>query len=534
MNRPIPTRAPWDDRRVDEREIVNSTWASRPLHWRWHFGRYRPHRRWRPTSAGQPDRVSRRSGPSHYATVLLPFATGYYLSWVCHTINASIADRLAREFALSPSELGGLTATYLLGMAIVQIPLGSLTDRQGPRWVQSVCCLIAALGALVFAVAGSLPTLLIGRFLLGVGTATSFTAGANAIALWFPATRSPFATGLFVALGSLGAVTATLPAQALVDAFGWRAVFVLLALMSILCAALIYLVVPGRENDGQDQLAVDDSTPVRIFSDRRFWKLAPVSAACIGTAWSLQSLWAAPWLSEVAGYDHASVVDVLFTMAVSLSFASFGFGLLTGRLPQGGAAIERLFALIMLLFMSAQTAIQLRIPILASLPWIAIAAVGSATVVSYSILASYVPKQSLGRANAAFNLMHLVVAFAVQWLLGAIVGLWPSDAGHHPVAAYRAAFSSALVVQGAAFAWFVTPTDWAFSRRASTRRLARAILTPRSIPTEINPYLAARQDWDRRLAGADLQRRAWRTAALASITVSAVLLSLVVPPEIIG
>jgi len=176
MNRPIPTRAPWDDRRVDEREIVNSTWASRPLHWRWHFGRYRPHRRWRPTSAGQPDRVSRRSGPSHYATVLLPFAAGYYLSWVYYTINASIADRLAREFALSPSELGGLTATYLLGMAIVQIPLGSLTDRQGPRWVQSVCCLIAALGALVFAVAGSLPTLLIGRFLLGVGTATSFTA----------------------------------------------------------------------------------------------------------------------------------------------------------------------------------------------------------------------------------------------------------------------------------------------------------------------------------------------------------------------
>jgi len=61
--------------------------------------------------------------------------------------------------------------------------------------------------------------------------------------------------------------------------------------------------------------------------------------------------------------------------------------------------------------------------------------------------------------------------------------------------------------------------------------LARAILAPRSIPTKISPYLAARLDWDRRLAEADLQRRAWRTAALASVTVLVVLLSLAVPLE---
>ncbi len=530
MNRPNPIRALWDNRRVAELEVNRPVWASRPFRWQWHFGRYRPHRRWRPTSASESEKTERHTSLALYATVLLPFAAGYYLSWVYFTINALIADQLVQDLALSPSELGGLTATYLLGMVIVQLPLGSLSDQRGVRWVQSICCLIAGLGAVVCAMAGSLPTLLIGRFLLGVGTATSFTAGANAIALWFPAHRNAVATGLFVTLGSLGAVTSTVPTQALVDAFGWRPVFAMLAILSVLCGALIYLVVPERELGRQDRSAAHHNSSANILSDRRFWKLAPVSAACIGTTWSLQSLWAAPWLSEVEGYDHTSVVHVLFAMAVSLSIASLTFGLLAGRMGQGSVAIEKLFAVIMLLFISAQTAIVLRVPILVSLPWIVVAAVGSATVVSYSILAGYVPKHGLGRANAAFNLMHLVVAFAVQWLLGLIVDLWPIVAGHHPVASYQAAFTSALALQGAAFAWFVMPSDWALRRY----ELARATQTPRTNLAEISPYVAARRDWELRIAEANGQMRSWRTAALASVTVLFVLLSLVVPLEVIG
>ena len=78
------------------------------------------------------------------------------------------------------------------------------------------------------------------------------------------------------------------------------------------------------------------------------------------------------------------------------------------------------------------------------------------------------------------------------------------------------------------------PSEWTFSRRGSTRRLAHVILKPPSSLIEINPNLAAREDWVRRLAEADLQLRARRTVALASMTVLCVLLSLVVLTEDIG
>jgi hypothetical protein len=81
---------------------------------------------------------------------------------------------------------------------------------------------------------------------------------------------------------------------------------------------------------------------------------------------------------------------------------------------------------------------------------------GSATVLSYAILAEYFVKEVAGRANAALNLLHIGGAFALQSGIGLIIQAWPADAvGHYPAAAYAAAFLAAIVLQAACLMWFV-------------------------------------------------------------------------------
>ena len=164
-----------------------------------------------------------------FVLVLLPFAAGYYLSYVFRTINALIAGTLTQELSLSAADLGLLTSVYFLAMAAVQLPLGALLDRHGPRRVQSVCLLFAAAGATVFASAEGLSGLMLGRALIGVGVATALMASLKAIVLWFPKERIAVANGWVVMLGALGAVTATLPAEPLVTELGWRGLFGVLA-----------------------------------------------------------------------------------------------------------------------------------------------------------------------------------------------------------------------------------------------------------------------------------------------------------------
>lgn len=115
-------------------------------------------------------RPSCPSGSSLQRT-LLPFAGGYYLSYVFRIINAVISNSLAAEFKLGPAEPGFMTLVYFLGFVAVQLPAGVALDRYGPRRAQSVLLLVATMGWLLFASADSVAGLMLGRTLIGVGIA---------------------------------------------------------------------------------------------------------------------------------------------------------------------------------------------------------------------------------------------------------------------------------------------------------------------------------------------------------------------------
>jgi hypothetical protein len=125
-------------------------------------------------------------GPALVMRVFLPFAIGYYLSYLFRTINALIAAPLTLEIGLDAGELGLLTSVYFLTFAAAQIPIGILLDRFGPRQIQSVLLIAAALGAALFAVADNYLLLFVARALVGLGVAASLTAGLKALVLWFP------------------------------------------------------------------------------------------------------------------------------------------------------------------------------------------------------------------------------------------------------------------------------------------------------------------------------------------------------------
>lgn len=389
-----------------------------------------------------------------FVLVLLPFAAGYYLSYLFRTINALIAGALTQELGLSPADLGLLTSVYFLAMAAVQIPLGILLDRYGPRRVQSGCLVFAAAGAAVFACAVSMAELMLGRALIGIGVATALMASLKAIVLWFPKERIALANGWVVMLGALGAVTATLPAESLVGLFGWRGLFLLLAAAAALCALAIFIIVP--EADAIGPISRAPRVKLRdIYRDARFLRLAPLSTVCIGTAWSLQGLWAAPWLEHVEGLDRLGVVHHLLVMGIALSLGALLLGWGADRLRRRGIARETVLAVIAIVFIVAQLALAVRAPILTYISWGLIAAVGAATVLSFAVLPEYFPKEMSARANAALNILHLVGAFLLQYVTGVIVSLWPAEAGHPPAEAYQAAVGLGVILQGLALLWFL-------------------------------------------------------------------------------
>jgi MFS family permease len=389
--------------------------------------------------------------------VFVPFVAAYFLSFLFRTINATIAEPLKSEFGFGAGDLGLLTSVYFLTFAIAQIPIAVFLDRYGPRQVQSAVLMVAAIGAGLFAVSDDFWLLVVGRALIGVGVAAALTAGLKAIVIWFPSERVALLNGVMIMMAALGGVAATEPADYLLGLAGWRQLFELLAIASAICALAIFLVVPKtaplpREVSGARGVGLRT-----VYTDLRFWRFAPLSASCIGTAWALQGLWAVQWFSDVERLDRSGSLRNLLVMAIASSIGALVLGIAAHKLGRRGMGARALFGFVAIVFFAAQLGLILRVSMPSIALWGVVAVLSAATVLSYAVLADYFPRELTGRANAALNVFHIGCAFVMQFVTGLVVQYWIPQQGHYPAIAYQTAFAINLAAQIAAWLWFVIP-----------------------------------------------------------------------------
>ena len=124
---------------------------------------------------------------------------------------------LMRDFSVNAAILGNLSAVYFYAYAGMQLPVGILHDRYGPRRVLTGAAMLCALGSLLFAVAESLTAAYLGRLLMGAGAGFALVGTFKVASIWHPPRRFALLTGLAITFGMVGAIGAQAPLAA-----SWR------------------------------------------------------------------------------------------------------------------------------------------------------------------------------------------------------------------------------------------------------------------------------------------------------------------------
>lgn len=394
--------------------------------------------------------------PRLLLVVFCPFAAGYFLSFFFRNVNAVISRDLARDFELSSADLGFLTATYLLAFAAFQLPLGVLLDRYGPRRVLTVLMCIAGSGALIFALAQDFVMLSVGRALIGLGVSGGLMGAIKAFTLWFPLSRLATLNGLYLAIGGVGGLSATAPAEAFLGPFGWRALFYLLAAASVCAAALIFFLVPEKPLPGHGQTLRAQIVGFRaVFASVPFWRIALPLVVCHASYQALQGLWLAPWLYDVGGQTRTAVANYLFAAAVAYAVGSVFFGVSSDSLARAGVPrltvykIGQSVSLAMFALLAAGVNAGLG-AILAVYGFTAISA-----ALAYALLTPLFAPEMTGRVVTASNVMLFGTSFLFQWGIGAVLRLFPEADGRYVAEGYAVAFWSLAALQAAAVLWLL-------------------------------------------------------------------------------
>lgn len=389
-------------------------------------------------------------------TALLPFAAGYFMSYLLRAVNAVVAPDLVRDAGLSPAQLGLLTAAYLGAFALFQLPLGVLLDRYGPRRVQAGLLTVAALGCAAFAMAPDFIGLFAARAVIGLGFSAGLMASYKSSATWVPIERRSLANTGIMSLGALGVLVATEPTEYLVSLIGWRHTFLVFAAMILLSAVVILLVAPRKDTVGEPApLAAQFRQLTAIMRRPLFWRLAPLLGLTSGVQIGIQTLWAGPWYRDVMGFSRDEVARHLLWMALSFMLGILTVGVIADRLGRRGIGPMPIMLGFNLVYFVAQAIIVFRVDGLMVPAWLAVAAFGRVAVLAFPWFAAHIGKDLAGRANATINFAMFLAAFCSQYAVGLVIGLFPHTAEGYDPRGYSWAIGILLVLQLLAYAWYM-------------------------------------------------------------------------------
>jgi len=384
--------------------------------------------------------------------IFLAFAFTYFFSALLRAVTATLSPTLTQEFHLHARDLGLLAGGYFLGFASLQLPLGTWLDRHGPKKVLLWFMVLAVLGCLAFALAGSFHALLAARFLCGAGLGACLMAPLTGYRRWFAPATQLRTNSWMLMTGSLGMLASTLPVQWLLPLAGWRPLFWGLALLLGVAMLVLALVVPGWQAAAPAGGA--RSSYREVWRNRYFWQLAPIGFFVYGGLIAVQTLWAGPWMIRVAGYDPVASAGGLFAINLSMLAAFWSWGWVAPWLQRRGLHADRLIAWGVPLHFVATAALIAAGP-----------AAGAGHLAVYCVTATFVslaqpavgmafPAAVAGRALSAYNLVIFLGVFVIQWGIGLLVDGFGA-LGAAEVSAFRFAFAIFLGCCVLSYAWFL-------------------------------------------------------------------------------
>ncbi len=381
-----------------------------------------------------------------------------------------------RSFHVGAGALGMLASAYFYPYALMQIPVGILADRWGARKTVTLFGLVAGVGGICLALVPSFGLAVLSRALVGFGLSAIFVPSMTLFCNWFSDKEYIIVSGVFVAVGGIGWLTAATPLALLVQRFGWVNAFVIIGSVTLCLAILGWFIVADRpEEKGlpavvaakrdirQEGLVLPVMT--RVFREPTFRLLACWNALMGVSIFGFCGLWAGPFLRDAYGLSRTGAANVLTMIAFALIFGGPFLSYLSERLRSR----KRVLVLSSIIHVACWL-VLLCLP--AGLPYPALYAVffflgltaGAAHPVVITAAKELFPLEMAGASVGMANIFPFVGGVVSQPLIGLLLDAVGKTGNGHPVSSYRAAFVLFFVLSLAGL--------WVAARTRENARLA--------------------------------------------------------------
>ena len=415
-----------------------------------------------------------------------------YVLAVVHRTSLGVAGvEAATRFGIGASALSTFSILQVLVYAGMQIPVGLLVDRLGPRRVLSAGLVLLTLGQLGFAFSTAFAPALASRAVLGCGDAMTFVSVLRLGVRWFPARRNPFIAQLTGLVGTVGNLVSTVVLSQVLHSAGWTATFATTALLGVAVLALVLLFLRDTP-DSPAREALFGREPAHASAPSRLPLRAQIRAAWEqpGTrlglwvhftsafpASAFLLLWGMPFLMEGQGLSRAVASSLLSLLIVS----NMVFALLFGQLISRHPGVRTPLVLGVVLGTGALWGVVLAWPGAHVPMWLLLVLVlamgsnGPASLVGLDYARPVNPPERIGTASGIVNMGGFIAAVLALFGIGLVLDLLtPAGGADYTPHAFRLAFCVLYLPMALGLSQILRLRPQAARREAELRAAARS------------------------------------------------------------
>ncbi|HKM09250.1 MAG TPA: MFS transporter [Candidatus Methanomethylophilaceae archaeon] len=264
-----------------------------------------------------------------FAVLLTAYFFVYFHRMSVAVVGTDIIDDVG-------GNLGFLSSAYFWTYAAMQIPCGIMVDRFGPRRVSVIFLIIAAIGSGLTSMADSFTIVIMGKVMIAAGMAAIYIPLMKVVSVWFPPNYFPQLNGITIAVGNLGAITATVPLQILVNALGWRDTFVALMILTFVIAILCLIFIkelPSRKlekAEGVKSTGMLAGLKTVMSGGRKFWPMAAAYFFVYGSIIVFQGTYSKVYFDSIYSFGGFTIWLVAM-IGIGKASSIVLSGILSGR-----------------------------------------------------------------------------------------------------------------------------------------------------------------------------------------------------------
>ena len=357
-------------------------------------------------------------------------AVAAYMVAVLQRSSLGVAGvEAAERFDVSASLLSSLGVVQIIVYAALQIPVGMLVDRVGPKVLISTGAALMLLGQLALAFAPDLGIAVAGRVLVGAGDAMTFISVLRLLSFWFSGKILPQALQWTGNIGQLGQLLSVVPFSWLLFRVGWTPAFAIASAASAVVLVLVLVLVANSPSGAAPTVGARTLRhAVHQLKDalRRpgtqlgFW--SHFSSQSPATVFTL--LWGFPFLVAGLGYSHELASGLLAVIVIAGLITGPIIGMLSARFPLRrsnlvlGAVCAILGVWAVVLAWPSEPPLWL-IGILV----FTLGVGGPGSLIGFDFARQFNPLRSLGSATGIVNVGGFLATFIIMFLMGVVLDL---------------------------------------------------------------------------------------------------------------